>query len=184
MEAREVEVRFLDINVDQLTARLAQANAHDLGEKLLEEVIFYDSELHWRDEHRLIRLRKAGDTTTLTYKHHQAQTLGGAVEIELEVSDLKKAEALLEKTGLVAYRHQQKKRWTFQLGDVTVDIDTWPKIPPYVELEGLSEASLKIAAQHLGLSWSDAVFDDAKRVIERYGVPVGSMRWFTFDRVE
>ena len=71
------------------------------------------------------------------------------------------------------------------MADVTIDIDTWPKVPTYVELEGPSEERIKAVAQLLGFQWEDAVFDDARAVIEnRYNIPVGTMRWFTFDRFE
>ena len=49
----------------------------------------------------------------------------------------------LEKVGLKAMRRLEKYRHTFELGDVTVDIDTWPKIPVYMEVEGPSVDSLK-----------------------------------------
>ena len=71
------------------------------------------------------------------------------------------------------------------MDDVIVDIDTWPKIPTYVELEGPSENALKSAAARVGFDWKDAVFENARIVIEeRYHIPVGSMKWFTFDRFE
>ena len=67
----------------------------------------------------------------------------------------------------------------------TIDIDTWPKIPPYVELEGESEVALKHVAQDLGLDWKNAVFENARVVIEtRYNIPLSTLRWFTFDRME
>jgi hypothetical protein len=68
---------------------------------------------------------------------------------------------------------------------VHVDIDTWPKIPTYVELEGCSEDDLKAVAKQLGLHWDTVELRDPKLVIEQvYGIPVGQMKWFTFDRFE
>ena len=92
---------------------------------------------------------------------------------------------LLENVGLIAYRRQEKKRHSFLLGDTAIDIDTWPNIPPYVELEGKSEDELQQISASLGFSWGSAVFDDAKSVIEKkYNIPIGKMRWFTFSRFE
>jgi len=66
-----------------------------------------------------------------------------------------------------------------------VDIDTWPRILSYVELEGPSEDKLKETAKLLGFDWNNAVFYDARSIIEKnYNIPVGKMRWFTFDRFE
>jgi adenylate cyclase class 2 len=106
-------------------------------------------------------------------------------EIEFEVSDVDQALLLLDRPGYPAYRTQQKRRHSFTLNGVIVDIDTWPRVPTYVELEGPDEAALREAAENLGLSWEDALIDDPRKVIEtRYNIPVGSMRWFTFERFE
>jgi adenylate cyclase class 2 len=182
---KEIEVRFLEIDKPALINKLLRAGAKDLGEDLLAEIIFYDKEFTWRDEQKFVRLRKTRDKVLLTYKHHFEDSAEGTEEIELEVSDLEKAAAILEKTNLMAYRWQEKYRHTFTLDGVTVDIDTWPKIPTYVELEGHSEESLKTVAANLGLDWRTVTFENARKVIEnKYKIPVGKMRWFTFDRFE
>ena len=185
MESKEIEVRFLEIDKDELVKKLKALGAEDLGETVLQEIIFYDPELKMLNDRQFVRLRTSREKTKLTYKHHKERSVDGAIEIEFEVSDPKQAEAFLEKLGIVAYRHQEKKRHTLTLDGVTADIDTWPGIPTYVELEGPSEEALKNLAAKIGFDWKDAVFDDARAVIEeRYHVPVGKMRWFTFEKQE
>lgn len=186
-EYQEIEVRFLEIDKEALIKRLLSLKAIDLGEDLLEEVIIYDKKLVWQNEKpfKRIRLRARKGQTTLTYKCHIEETANGTEEIEFEVSNNENALAFLEKLGFVAYRHQEKRRHTFKLGEVTVDVDTWPRIPTYVELEGPSESMLKDAARRLGFDWKDVVFEDARSIIEnRYKIPVGKMRYFTFTRFE
>ncbi len=178
-------MRFLEIHKPDLISRLAGLGALDLGETVLEEIIIYDPKLEWLRERRFVRLRKSGEKTKITYKEHRELSVDGAHEIEFEIGDLEKAATLFEKIGLFPYRRQQKKRHSFELGEIMVDIDTWPKIPSYVELEGPSEEILKKAALNLGFDWQYAVFDDAKTIIEkRYKIPIGTMRWFTFERFE
>lgn len=182
---KEIEARFLDIDKQKLIEKLVVLGAVDKGDKLLTEVIFYDAEGAWHAERRFVRLRSVDDSVMLTYKSNKEQTIDSAREIEFTVPDADLAEQFLENVGLVAARHQEKRRHTFELEGVTIDIDTWPKIPTYVELEGPSEESIKEIAQLLGFKWEDAVFDDARAVIEnRYDIPVGTMRWFTFERFE
>jgi len=185
MNTQEIECRFLEIDKEALLKKLHELGATDEGETMLEETIIYDSDLKWRDEQRFIRLRKIGDTTKLTYKEHREHTVDGTYEIEFEIEDYQKAEVLFEKIGLVAYRHQQKKRHTLRLNGVTFDIDTWPKLPTYVELEGESEQDLKDAAKTVDFDWKKAEFHNASWVIENiYKIPVRSLKWFTFDRYE
>ena len=185
METIETEVRFLEIDKNTLIKKLLSLRALDKGEVTLEEAIIYGPENKWLNERKFIRIRSDGDKTVVAYKEHTKQAIGGASEIEFEVSDFKKAESFFDKIGWAPYRHQQKKRHTLQLGDVTFDIDTWPKVPTYVELEGPSESALKQAAKAVGLDWKDVVVKDARWVIENiYNIPVGNMRWFTFSKFE
>ncbi len=66
-----------------------------------------------------------------------------------------------------------------------IDIDTWPRVPTYVEIEGQSEEDLKKTAELLGLDWSKVVLENPRVVIEKYyKIPVGMMTYFTFDRFE
>ncbi len=111
--------------------------------------------------------------------------LDGTLELEFVVSDPKQAEILLEKLGYTIYRHQQKRRHTFLFDGVTIDIDTWPHIPTYVELEGENEQVLRKVAEKLGFDWNDVVTDNPRKVIEcKYNIPIRDMKWFTFDRFE
>lgn len=85
----------------------------------------------------------------------------------------------------MAYRRQEKKLHKFLFKDVIVDIDTWPKVPTYVELEGPSEEHIREVANLLGFDWSEAVFEPPRYVIEnKYNIPVSKLRFFTFDKIE
>jgi adenylate cyclase class 2 len=185
MSTTEIECRFLEIDKEALIKKLQELGAVDKGEVMLEETIIYDQEMTWPDKNRFIRLRKNGDHTELSYKEHNAHAVDGTYEIEFGIEDYTKAQLLFERIGFRAARQQEKKRHTFELGEVTVDIDTWPRIPTYVELEGETEEALKEAAQKLGYDWKDADFHNAGWVIEqKYGIPFKKLRYYTFDRVE
>ncbi|MES2315127.1 MAG: class IV adenylate cyclase [Patescibacteria group bacterium] len=185
MNNREIEVRFLEIDKQLLIKKLSDLGAQDHGEDLLEEIIFYDKDHKWPDEGKFVRIRKDSKGVLLSYKHHQSENINGVEEIEFGITDSEQAKVFLEKLGLIVFRYQQKKRHSFTLNGVTVDIDTWPKIPTYLELEGSSELELKEAAGKLQLDWQEVVFKSARTIIEeQYHIPVSSMKWFTFDKFE
>lgn len=186
MDYREIEVRFLEIDKEALIKKLRKLGAEDKGEDLLDEKIIYDKTLVWRDEgETFLRLRTQKGKTKLCYKHRTEQSVDGTEEIEFEVSDPNAAEALLKKLGYETYRAQQKRRHAFDLGGVIIDIDTWPRIPTYVELEGQSEDALRNAAAKLELNWENVELRNPRMVIEEvYNILVGEMKWFTFDRFE
>lgn len=185
MENKEIECRFLDIDKDSLIKKLIKLGAKDEGEKFLSEIIMYDKDLAWKDNNKRMRLRTVDGETKLSYKEHFAHSVDGTTEIEFGVDDFKKAQDLLEKLGFVSFRHQEKWRHTLVLDGVSFDIDTWPRVPTYVELEGISEDALKKAAKAVGYEWSKAEFRNPRTVIENvYKIPLGTMRWFTFSKFE
>ena len=179
----EIEARFLEIDAKELKRKLKKLGAKDFGEKLVSEIIFYDKDLTWLPKRKkFVRMRKVGKEIKLTFKNRLAPgTIDGTEEIEFSVGDWDQTKTFLERLGLVAYREQEKKRHTFLLGKVTFDIDTWPRIPTFLEIEGPSESLIRKSASLLDLDWSDAVFLDARRIIEDiYHIPVGKLKSFKF----
>ena len=185
MENREIEVKFLEINKPALLGKLNALGADDLGEELITEQIFHDAAGEWYTERKFARIRKTGKSIFFTYKHVEQRTATGTVEIEFPITNPGKMKDFLEALGLVMDRKQEKRRHKFMLGEIIIDIDTWPKIPTYAELEGPSEEAIKNAASKLGFDWSKGVFGTASQMIEEvYHIPVRSLRYFMFDRVE
>jgi len=184
-ESIEIEARFLEIDVKKLIECLVAVGAQDLGKSLLKETIFYDKSLSWRDRQKMVRLRMVKGKVYLTYKHRRETAIDGTEELEILVSDYTITKKILEKTGLIAFREQEKLRHTFIVDGVHVDIDIWPQLPAYVEIEGDSEECVKAVASKLNLKWEDAVFDDARAIIENhYKIPVSKMRIFTFEKCD
>jgi adenylate cyclase class 2 len=180
----EIETRFLDINKDELVKKLVDRGALDKGEEKLEEIIFHAADGSWVGKRKFVRLRKTKGKVKLTYKENVEQTVDSAQEIELEVSDLEKCSEFFNKIGLFAMRRLEKYRHTFELGDVTVDIDTWPKVPAYMEIEGPSVESLKKACETLGMDWEKRFDGDAREVFRRYDYDLDSITVITFSEFE
>lgn len=182
---KEFEVRFLEIDTVAIKKKLTELGAQDKGEVLLRETIFYDQNLSWVDNHQLLRVREDGESVLVTYKHQKDGLTMDATEIEFHADNAAQAIALFTAIGLQPYRHQEKRRHTFTLGEVVLDIDTWPKVPPYIEIEALSEAPIKKVAAQLRLDWSLALLDSPRVVLEKkYKIPFSKLRYFTFDRTE
>ncbi len=186
MENKEIECRFLEIDKEALIKKLRDLGAEDKGEVKLKELITYGPNIDWKKQHKHIRIRQSGDKVMITYKHHLELTVDGTEEIELVVDSFEKAEKFLDRAGLlVKARRQEKFRHTFILDGVTVDIDTWPKVPTYVEFEGESENALKEASAKCGFDWKDASFINPSTIVtEKYGIPVRDLSYFMFDRIE
>jgi adenylate cyclase, class 2 len=185
MDNLEIEAKFLEIDKNALIKKLQELGAEDKGEDKLSEMIFYDQTGDWLKTGRtFVRIRSSSKETLLTYKNHFDDSASGVTEIETKVQDAERMKGILEAVGLVMKRKQEKIRHKFLLDNVIIDIDTWPKIPAYVELEGQSEEDLKNLADKLGFEWDKAVFGLAGEVIESYKIPILELKYYMFDKIE
>jgi adenylate cyclase class 2 len=178
---KEIETRFLEIDKDELIKKLISLGALDKGEEKLEETIFHAADGSWIGKSKFVRLRKTKNKIKLTFKTNVEQTVDSAMEIELEVSDVDKCREFLLHVGLKEMRKGEKFRHTFELGDITIDIDTWPKIPVYAEVEGLSIESVKNGSQQLGFDWEKRFDGDAREVFIHYGYNFDKISVLTFN---
>jgi len=138
----EYEVRVLEINQEEIIKKLEQLGAKKVGDWFQKRYVF---DTIPKKDSQWYRLRSNGNTTTLTYKNVEENTIDGTKELEIEVSDFDKTYKLLEIMGYKHKAYQENKRIRYILDNVEIDIDTWPLIPTYMEIEGKSkEAVYKI----------------------------------------
>ncbi len=119
-----------------------------------------------------IRVRQTNDETTIAVKHILADNGTGIqqmLETEIEVSNIKEANSLLEALGYSYKSYQEKERITYDLDGYELDIDTWPGIPTYVEVEGKSEKDLENILNKIGYSMKETVSCTADEVYRIYG---------------
>ena len=155
----EVEVKFANINVDEIRDSLSRAGAVcEQPMRLMRRALI--EEPHHQDEHAFIRIRDEGDKITLTFKRHTdeaASSLDSVKEAEVEVSDFDTTVTIFSEAGWHYKTFQESKRETWTMDGVEVVIDIWPWLNPYIEIEGESEADIRETAEKLGLSWSDVI---------------------------
>ena len=132
----EYEIRILEINKEEMVKKLEELGATRKG-KFEQKRYVYD--LRPIEKGKWIRLRTNGRVTTLTYKDIVSNTVDGTKEVEFEVEDFNKANEFLEKIGFENRSYQENERIQYILNDVEIDIDSWPMIPTYMEIEGKSE---------------------------------------------
>ena len=153
----EIEVKFLDIDIDEMREKLKAAGAHlEQPMRLMKRALIETPEMNAR--HAYLRIRDEGDKITATFKQFTENSLTGAKEREIIVSDFDETLAIFAEFGLHYHTFQESKRETWHYNDVEVVIDEWPWINPYIEIEGESEGAVKKAAAELGFDWKNAVF--------------------------
>ena len=153
----EIEVKFPNVDFEKIRAQLKQLGASlEQPMRHMRRAIIETPSM--REKHSFVRVRDEGDKVTLTYKQVDENSLTGAKEIEVTVSDFEATVALLEQSGLPYKSFQESRRETWQLGNVEVVLDEWPHLDPYIEIEGPTEEAVKEIAKKLDFDWKDAIF--------------------------
>ena len=138
---RWFECTVLEVNVDEFISKVEALGAKKVGDFHQKRFVY---DFNPVKPGKWIRLRTNGTTTTLTIKEVvDVKEIGGTNELEVEVSDFENTNSILNELGYVARNFQENKRIQYILDDVEIDIDFWPMIPPYVEIEGKSDEDVK-----------------------------------------
>lgn len=162
----EIEVKFLNVDHDKMRQQLTALGGKQVTPmRDMRRSLFETPEMKARNG--FYRLRDEGNKITLTYKQFDSNSLTGAKEIEIEVSDFQATVDLLAQVNLEPITYQESRREAWVINDCEVVLDEWPWIPTYIEIEGGSEQLVKDTAALLGFDWSNAVFGSVDVIYER-----------------
>ncbi|MGB3438204.1 MAG: CYTH domain-containing protein [Actinophytocola sp.] len=173
----EHEAKILDIDPATMERLIMDKGGQKLGERFMRRYV-YDITLG--DESKWIRLRDTGDETTLTVKQITSDAIDGTHEIEVGVDDFAATNALLGALGFTAKSYQETKRTSFILDGAQVEIDTWPQIPPYLEIEAGSKDEVVRIAALLGYTENDLTGENTIKIYARYGIDLNTIRELRF----
>jgi adenylate cyclase class 2 len=154
----EFEAKFYPVEKESIRKRLKEIDAHLAApERKLRRVIF-DSRCNPQIKCDVIRVRDEGGSFRISMKIHPRQgKMRDQKEVEIEVNDFDKAVRILEATGLTANRYQETLRETWKYDGAEIDIDTWPGLKPFIEIEAESEDQVKKIAAKLNLDWKKRI---------------------------
>ena len=153
----EYEVRILEVDDKALIERLEKLGAEHIGNFEQKRYVF------------------------VTYKSVEKATIDGTQEIEVEVSDFEKTKELLEACGIKHRGYQENRRNQYVLDDVEIDIDSWPMIPTYVEIEGKDEQSVMKMVDKLELDKSKLTALDVMSVYDQiYHIDMNKIKHLKF----
>ena len=175
----EYEVRILDINKDEIIKKLENLGAQKVSDFNYKRRVY---NFNPPTDHKWIRLRTDGKKTTLTIKKIESFSIDGTKEMEIEVSDFEETNKMLEEMGYKAHTYQENKRIRYVLNDVELDIDSWPYIPTYLEIEGKSENAVKEMMELLNVDKEKATSLDVQGVFkEFYNIDIAEVPVVKFD---
>lgn len=155
----EIEAKFLDVSHDAIRERLKKLGAkreHQMRLMRRKNFDFPDKKLE-KEKVGWVRVRDEGDKTTLAYKQLDDRGLHGTKEVSLVVNSFEDTCVFLENIGLVQQSYQETRRESWTLDGCEIELDEWPWIKPFLEIEAPDENMLKSTAKKLELDFAEAV---------------------------
>ncbi|WP_433624239.1 class IV adenylate cyclase [Nocardia sp. CA-120079] len=173
----EHEAKVLDIDPDTVEQRILDKGGRKLGEQFLRRYVY---DITPGIDGKWIRLRDNGNESTLAVKEITSDAIDGTHEVEVTVDDFATTNALLEMLGFTAKSYQENKRVSFTLDGAQLEIDSWPQIPPYLEIEAATKEDVIRAAELLGYTESDLTGENTIKIYARHGIDLNTVRELRF----
>lgn len=155
----EYEVKFSPINLEEMRQKLQRVGASlKTPERLMRRCVFA-ADANPGMTCTYVRVRDEGNKVTMSAKQHASDgKMDSQKEYETIVKDFEATHQVLLNAGLTQTGYQENKRETWEMPDGTlVELETWPQLPDYLEIEGKSEEAVKKAALLLNFDWSEHI---------------------------
>ncbi|HDR7663284.1 Adenylate cyclase class IV, CYTH domain [Bacillus wiedmannii] len=130
-----------------------------------------------------IRLRRTGNVSTLTIKHimdggleRDEIAIQQVTEIEMEIPSIEVGNAILQQMGYAFRNFQEKRRISYIFGNLNIELDMWPMIPPYIEIEGNDKEEIIEMGKLLGYKTEDFLSCNTEEIFKRYGLDIYKYR--------
>lgn len=152
--SHEIETKVLDIDPAELERTLRSLGAKQTQQTRLSVDWFRAAGTKEGEDEWFLRIRSNFEGVHEVTWKAKSDILGVArkhKEINMIVQEPQKMADLFEGIGLEKYAHQEKDRTSYALQGWTFDIDAYPNMPPYLEIEGESENHVQEAIQLLKL---------------------------------
>ena len=174
----EFEVRILEIDVDKITKKLESLGAVKKFDYLQRRYVY---DFIPKQDKKWIRLRTNGEVTTLTIKDIVSEKIDGTKELEIEVDDFEKTNLILNELGYRPKGYQENRRCQYLLDGVEIDMDSWPFIPTYLEIEGKCEKEVYETLNRLENDKEKITTKDVEGIYSDYGYDLEKMKNLVFE---
>lgn len=174
----EYEIRVLEVDKEKIIEKLETLGAVKKGEYNQRRYVY---DLKPIQKGKWIRLRTNGSETTLTYKNIVSNSIDGTKEIEFKVENFDVANEFLNKIGFEARSYQENNRIQYMLDNIEIDIDSWPMIPTYLEIEAKDEKQINNMVKKLSLDTTKIITlncDDIYKQI--YNIDISKIKELKF----
>ncbi|MCC7160716.1 CYTH domain-containing protein [Candidatus Nomurabacteria bacterium] len=179
----EIETKVLEIDPKSIAEKLKILGAVEISnEKLVVDWYGPKGLTHDGDDPWFLRIRnyEPSGKKEVTWKA-KSEHIGVSrkhKEINFTVSDESSVGYLLEELNLEKYAHQEKKRTSWKLGTIQFDLDIYPGMPSFIEIEAESENDINEMIKKLNLEKNETWNDGERTLIKgKYNLDWFNMRF-------
>ena len=172
-EYKEHEIKVLDVNVYDLRARLEELNAIKVFDDERTITVFDTEDLAFiNQKDKLIRITEEG--TVKVTMHINQSNPDTKEEIKFKTSRMQETADFFHGLGLDPICKVTAYRASYELGKIDFDIDKFPLIPPFLEIdiEHIEEEGWTVAQilKALGLEENKVVVMGTEDIHKLYGI--------------
>lgn len=165
--AQEMETKVLDIDAEVICNTLAHLGAKKVLDTRFTVDWFRPTGVREGKDPWFLRIRTNSEgQSEATWKARSE--LQGMIrkhkEINFMIADPVKLADLFQELGLESYAHQEKNRKSFTYRDWRFDVDQYPGMPPFLEIEGTSEAHIREAMDLLSIA-NNRTWNEGERTL-------------------
>jgi len=179
----EIETKVLEVDSDRVKAVLAKLGAKPILDTQLVIDWYRLPGVTEETNPWFLRIRRdSSGEAEITWKglEESAGIARSQEELNVKVGDLEKGKAILTAIGLEHYAHQEKYRQSWTHENWRFELDQYPGVPPYLEIEGESEDHIHQAIELIGLAGHKTTSSGERVLIQKeYGLDWYDMRFDT-----
>lgn len=174
-----IEERFKLKSIKEITKK----DLNEITNFLEDPIIEKSFKKYMINENKWIRLRQSNNKITLTSKHileKSKSNFQNVLETEIEVSSLEETNLLLENLGIAKRSYQEKIRHSYIYKSAEIEIDIWPLLKPYMEIECDDENTINEILDLLKIRDKEIVSLNTEQLYKRINIDVHSMSELKF----
>ncbi len=177
---KEIEVKILDIDPKVIVAKLKELGAKKDCSGIVKVTAFDFPDGRLLEDDSYVRVRTVGHgqkTELVLKKKIERDKFKVMEEVETTVGDYGTAVQLFERIGMDAFAKQEKYRAEYTVGSIKFEIDKYPLVPWYVEVEAPTEEEVEKGVRMLGYDMSQTTSMDGATLLRSHG---HDSKFFTF----
>jgi len=178
----EIETKILEVDKEGIKRILKTLGAKEIQNTRLIVDWYCPKGAHASNTHPwYLRIRTTSDGKNEVSWKSLPKITGNtrhSDEVNLIVDDAMLTKKFFENIGLENYAHQEKDRVSFTLRDWNFDLDQYPGMPAYLEIEGKDHEHVQEAIKLLELMDYKSIGEGERLLIEKeYGLNWSDMRF-------